>query len=128
MVLEGGTCALCSQPPADTRHARGLAVPAGLEPATFGLGNRCSIRLSYGTFVDFIDFFRMVAAGKRPLLPFCYPMPFVTAPANAASMSAAASACIDGRTCEYVSSVNPTVLCPSRSLPIAPAAHRPAGA
>jgi hypothetical protein len=26
-----------------------VAVPARLELATFGLGNRCSIRLSYGT-------------------------------------------------------------------------------
>jgi hypothetical protein len=26
-----------------------MAVPARLELATFGLGNRCSIRLSYGT-------------------------------------------------------------------------------
>ena len=28
---------------------RGMAVPGRLELPTFGLGNRCSIRLSYGT-------------------------------------------------------------------------------
>jgi hypothetical protein len=31
---------------------KGVARPAGIEPATAGLEGRCSIRLSYGRFVN----------------------------------------------------------------------------
>jgi hypothetical protein len=36
-----------------TSQKKTLAVPARLERATFGLGNRCSILLSYGTCEEF---------------------------------------------------------------------------
>src|SRR5690242_19967364 len=42
-----------------------LAVPRGLEPLTFGLGNRCSVQLSYGTaarMIYQIDPRRQIAA------------------------------------------------------------------
>jgi hypothetical protein len=42
-----------------------MAVPARLELATFGLGNRCSIRLSYGTGEAFPRAHH-IAAGSAP--------------------------------------------------------------
>jgi hypothetical protein len=40
---------------------KNVAVPARLELATFGLGNRCSIRLSYGTTGEISLYQRLLA-------------------------------------------------------------------
>jgi hypothetical protein len=42
-----------------------LAVPARLELATFGLGNRCSIRLSYGTNTLILLYFSRNSEAQR---------------------------------------------------------------
>src|SRR5215213_8500647 len=51
-----------------------MAVPEGVEPPTFALGNRCSIRLSYGT--GGLLWHQIVAERKvarHPFLPVLFP-------------------------------------------------------
>jgi hypothetical protein len=53
-----------------------LAVPARLERATFGLGNRCSIRLSYGTKpLKRLPYFAFRSSLHSQMLPTLLPKP-----------------------------------------------------
>lgn len=45
-----------------------VVVPAGLEPATYGLENRCSIQLSYGTILSKYNLLKWSAKIKNKII------------------------------------------------------------